>query len=76
MNAIRTQTQYCRSCCHSGYCQVKWGIECKRQGGSKTPRMKSMSIEVQSQKSPHKPKEPIKQVVMVEPIRTKAVNWW
>jgi len=75
MSGIRTQTQYCLSCCHSGYCQVKWGVDCKRQGGSKTPRMKSITIETESLKSLHKPMKPKKQVVIVEVIRTKAVNW-
>ncbi len=75
MSALRTHTQYCLSCCHSGYCQVKWGIDCKRQGGSKTPRMKSITVEIGSPKSRHKPKELKKQTVMAQPIRTKAVNW-
>ncbi len=33
----------CTICTHFGYCQVYWGNECKRQGGSRTPRLKNSS---------------------------------
>lgn len=39
---IKTEsgTEYCTSCVHFGYCMVYWGVECKRQGGNRIPRMK------------------------------------
>lgn len=33
----------CTICNHYGYCLVYWGPECKRQGGSRTPRLKKGS---------------------------------
>ena len=90
MSAVRTQSEYCLYCCHSGYCQVKWGIDCKRQGGSKTPRMKSMGLETESKTTLRiktivfetgiktklsKFENSKKQAVMVEPILTRTVNW-
>ena len=37
-------TEYCLTCNHYGYCAIYWGAECKRQGGRKTPRMKSKRV--------------------------------
>lgn len=40
---IKTQvaTEFCVSCGHYGYCMIYWGADCKRQGGKKTPRLKT-----------------------------------
>ena len=69
--------EICHSCTDFGYCLVKWGLECKRQGGTKIPRMKSMSCEkictLDNQVSKHKAKKPT--IVISEPIRTRVANW-
>jgi len=77
-------TGNCLSCVHFGYCLIYWGTECKRQGGTKTPRIKSKRVEARGKAERKKEKKsdrsintnPRKQVIqMVEPIRTKAANW-
>lgn len=74
----------CLSCVHFGYCLVYWGTECKRQGGTKIPRMKSKRVEARSKVDRNKSRksdrsnstDPRNKVIqMVEPIRTKVANW-
>lgn len=44
---IKTEaTEYCTSCVHFGYCMIYWGVQCKRQGGSKIPRMKPTPVDI------------------------------
>ena len=45
MNKIESKAETCLSCGHYGYCLVYWGAECKRQGGNRIPRLKSMLVE-------------------------------
>lgn len=40
MKKIEAGMEFCNSCVHFGYCMIYWGVECKRQGGNKTPKMK------------------------------------
>ncbi len=69
-------TKDCHSCGHWGFCLVKWGINCKRQGGKRIPRMKSSII--QARLSSIQPKTKQKGNSMFkgfEPIRTKLAHW-
>ena len=87
MAPTATSTANCKSCNHLGFCSVNWGPDCKRQGGKKTPRMKSMKIEVSynldKKQSMNSPKyiemEPEKirsrNMQIFEPIRTKMASW-
>lgn len=36
--------EICRSCNHFEFCMVCWGRECKRQGGNRTPKLKSSTV--------------------------------
>lgn len=69
----------CLACDHYGFCQVYWGIDCKRQGGYKIPRMKSLSKETGLKVAMTKVEQPKKQrdkkFQILEPIRTKVANW-
>ncbi len=73
------EAETCLSCDHFGFCMVYWGAECKRQGGKKIPRMKSMSLAGKRRLDKwdaKKQKEPKNLTVeMFEPIRTKIANW-
>jgi len=41
---IESRTENCASCVHFGYCMVYWGVDCKRQGGKRIPRMKPTPV--------------------------------
>lgn len=69
----------CRLCNHYGFCQVYWGYACKRQGGTRTPRLTSKlrRKEVAVNRPLLVQNNQIKQPVLktFEPIRTKRMNW-
>jgi len=76
MTQMEFRMKTCISCADLGYCLVRWGPECKRQGGTKIPRMKSMAankiLNVKNQVK-HTPNKPA--IEIFEPIRTRAANW-
>lgn len=80
---MRFQAEACLSCNDVGFCMVKWGIECKRQGGRRIPRMKTVSVKAkekvynleQKKEEPKKQKHRNKPMEMFEQIRTKMANW-
>jgi hypothetical protein len=73
-----TNAKCCR-CNHYGFCQIYWGMECKRQGGKRIPRLKMRHLDKQNDSS--------KTITVQnhassklnwkdsEPIRTRHVNW-
>ncbi len=69
----------CLVCGHLGFCQTYWGAACKRQGGSRPPRLKSSGAKqgLLSRKRKTLRKEKLQQSKpeMFQPIRTKPVNW-
>ncbi len=79
MTKLAVCTETCLSCHDSRFCLVRWGTECKRQGGKKIPRMKSVplhparKVEKPIQKKTEKPRPII--FNLFEPISTKATNW-
>jgi hypothetical protein len=77
MTQMELRMETCLSCADLGYCLVRWGPECKRQGGTKIPRMKSMAAEkihtTEKQVSP--PKTRKTNIEIFEPIRTRVANW-
>ena len=84
MSQLESNTKDCPSCCHFGFCMVYWETDCKRQGGTKIPRMKSDPNQInirRDKKSSEEQKvaktvpKPKKQNAMFEPIRTKVANW-
>ena len=81
---VRTSTEGCSPCVHFDFCLVNWGTKCKRQGGTKIPRMKSryteetIIVDLRTLKKPDRPLNTFprkKTVELVDPIRTKAFNW-
>ncbi len=73
MAKTKMRTEKCFCCRHFGYCLIPWGTKCKRQGGKKTPRLKSRSV-VEKKKT-DKSESRKQKVEIFEPIRTKAVSW-
>jgi hypothetical protein len=77
MTQMELRMETCLSCADLGYCLVRWGPECKRQGGTKIPRMKSMADDkkrtVEKQVSKHINKKT--KIDIFEPIRTRVANW-
>jgi hypothetical protein len=71
---IKTEsgTEYCTSCVHFGYCMVYWGVDCKRQGGKRIPRMKPTPVDI-IEKNARPRIEPI-QIVAHMADTLKAVN--
>jgi hypothetical protein len=74
----------CGTCNHFGYCKIYWGPECKRQGGDRTPRLKSTKEKfnyetVETVRTKRKTgteiKPDLERVSWAEPIRTRVVNW-
>lgn len=71
---------FCFSCRDNEYCIVYWGLDCKRQGGSRIPRMKTMNSVpsvnrqqiVMSTNSSNYVKHKLD---LFEPIRTKSSKW-
>jgi hypothetical protein len=76
MAKLELTASYCISCGHFDFCQVNWGTDCKRQGGKKIPRLKSIAVDTRQiiPKTVSKNMEK-KLTEMFEPIRTKAVYW-
>jgi hypothetical protein len=65
----------CLKCRHYGFCQVYWGIKCKRQGGNKIPKMRRITQN-----------SPVTEMIQVnknwrvkikpdEPIQTRLPSW-
>jgi hypothetical protein len=76
----KLKEEACLSCSHFGFCLVRWGIDCKRQGGNKIPRMKPIPVEerwmVDKQESKRPRRKPRQQTrEMFERISTKVTNW-
>lgn len=46
MIKTESRTENCTSCVHFGYCMVYWGVDCKRQGGKRIPRMKPTPADI------------------------------
>ena len=46
MKNTKSHNENCTSCVHFGYCMVYWGVECKRQGGKRIPRMKPTPVNI------------------------------
>lgn len=70
----------CQVCHHFGFCQMYWGIECKRQGGNRIPRLKTSSVRAindlsKNKKTMHRKIEPSYQMNSFEQIKTRRVNW-
>jgi len=72
----------CFSCEHFGYCQIYWGVECKRQGGKRTPRLKSQKEWTlirqeldDMQKMLQKRNFVRPKLEISQPIITKRANW-
>lgn len=66
----------CTICNHYGYCQIYWGSECKRQGGHRTPRLKTVnsnSGEAGNQPIMIYPKKNLAR--RNEKITTRKVSW-
>lgn len=71
---IKTEsgTEYCTSCVHFGYCMVYWGVECKRQGGNRTPRMKPTPVDIAEKNA--RPRAVPMQVSLHKPDNLRAVS--
>ncbi|MEA4926106.1 MAG: hypothetical protein VB084_12455 [Syntrophomonadaceae bacterium] len=80
----------CLDCNHLGYCQPYWGIACKRQGGNRLPRLKSVytkqdlpdksvyttrDLSEKKQKTIQPDKMYKHKRSLSQPIKTKQVNW-
>ena len=70
----------CRVCHHYGFCLVYWGNACKRQGGTRIPRLVSSKSLKAGQFSisavvNQKARSNHSGLGTVEPIRTRHMNW-
>ncbi|MDD4775659.1 MAG: hypothetical protein PHG75_04040 [Syntrophomonas sp.] len=66
----------CQACNHFGFCKIYWGPECKRQGGTRTPRLKSAREGFKNETMEMAGlKQRTKRVSLDQPIRTRVVNW-
>lgn len=69
----------CVSCNHFGFCKIYWGTECKRQGGGRIPRLKSMKAQAMWQANNKEQNGSIMTVIQStktsEPIRNRVVDW-
>jgi len=80
MTKSNTDKKACLSCRHFKYCRVYWGVNCKRQGGTRIPRMKSLArVEKERQLEQQKSQKLIatgKQFIdLFGPIITRVANW-
>ncbi len=79
MDKPEEYSQFCRSCNHFGFCEVFWGPDCKRQGGTKTPRMKSSTLpsekidKAEVKSYPKRTRH--RNFLGTEMIRTRVVAW-
>lgn len=79
MNKQAERTNHCDKYCRQyRRCAVHWGMDCKRQGGRKIPRMKSYPHEFMAEvetpvatrrEKRNRPKEALRN------IGTKVVGW-
>lgn len=76
-----SRLEICLSCSDLSYCLVRWGLDCKRHGGKKIPRMKSMAAEKvqitedKSQNQNYKHVNTQTKIKIFEPIRTRVAVW-
>lgn len=89
MSILEARNSICLSCKQFSFCIMHWGADCKRQGGKKIPRMKSVPHELrwqvdtpaQSNKCdrPEKPEKSAKASSQIkqrfEKIKTKLMTW-
>ena len=79
MTNMELRRENCDSCNHSMFCMIYWGKECRRQGGNRIPRMKSMMTPARRKadnKEQNRSVRPENQRTNTsEPIRTLVVNW-
>lgn len=82
MTQIKSRAETCYSCDNFKFCLVHWGPECKRQGGVKIPRIKSMPV-ARKHPLPVVKKQKVEKKVnlkpgvkRIEPIITKIANWY
>ncbi len=81
MDKMVMAIESCLACHDSKYCKVRWGTACKRQGGKRIPRMKTITvkkiyhIEAKKHKLNKLEERKTKDNGVFEPIRTKAVIW-
>jgi len=70
---IKTEaTEYCTSCVHFGYCMVYWGVECKRQGGKRIPRMKPTPVDIIEKTA--RPRTEQRQVILAKPDNLTVIG--
>jgi len=71
---IKTEsgTEKCTSCVHFGYCMIYWGVECKRQGGKRIPRMKPSPIDLIAKTA--RPRTELIQVSLPKPDNVTAIG--
>ena len=66
----------CLVCFHYGFCQLYWGTECKRQGGTRIPRLKNGRSIKKNASSRQKPTKMERcKLKTFEVIRTRRENW-
>lgn len=66
----------CQTCKHFGFCKIYWGAECKRQGGIRTPRLKSAKESLKADTTGTSvAKIKSKPTTLDQTIRTRVVNW-
>ncbi len=75
MTKTMVQTEKCPYCKHFDFCLIPWGAECKRQGGKKIPKMKSLSLALRPKANKKSEKPNNKIINRHDSIRTKKVNW-
>jgi len=77
MRKMELRMGKCLSCHDLRFCVVRWGPECRRQGGKKIPRMKSGLANQKRNVETHLNKKAANRPMTerFEPIRTKAANW-
>jgi len=61
----------CTKCNHHDYCQVYWGKECKRQGGKRTPKIKTKRLIKEKAFSKPTTKQLVKNKSLCNPITAK-----
>ena len=77
MNKQAERTNHCDKYCRQyRRCAVHWGMDCKRQGGRKIPRMKSYPQEFAAeQETPVTQEKRNRFKEAFKNIRIKAVGW-
>lgn len=90
MSLLESRNQICLLCSKFSFCIVHWGPDCKRQGGKRIPRMKSVNTELRWKADKQEAKlykadklekfekadKLSNQITkMFEPVKTKVMNW-